>query len=84
MVLVQRVQEQVSRRVYIETKGYFEGTKRNLFRQVIKAYPNVDIRLIAGADHWVTRGKTRLSDWAKRYKIRMYLWKDLNLEELLK
>lgn len=84
LVLVRRVQGQEARRVYIEAKGYFEGTKRNLFRQVVKAHSDVDIRLVAGADHWVTKGKSRISDWAKRYKVKMYLWKDLKLEELLK
>lgn len=83
LVIVSRVPGQEARYVYLETKGYFEGSKRNLFRQVVKSYPDRDIRLVAGADHWVTKGKSRLSDWAKRYKVKMYLWKDLKLEDLL-
>lgn len=84
LALVHRVQGKESRRIYLETKGYFKGTKRNLFRQALKANPDIDIRLVAEANGWVTKGKSRLTDWAKRFKIPMYLWKELQLEELLK
>lgn len=60
---------------YIEVKGYLPGPKRNLFRQVTSQHPGVDIRIVAQSDHWVTKGKTRLSDWAKRYKIKLIVWK---------
>jgi len=59
---------------YIEAKGYFEGGKRSLFRQVLKSHQGVDIRLVAERDHWVTKGKTKLSDWARRFKVKFHLW----------
>lgn len=84
LVLVQRLPNEQSRRIYIETKGYFAGTKRNLFKQALKAHPDLDIRLVAGADHWVTKGKTRLSNWAKRFKIKFVVWTGQLPEEWLK
>lgn len=60
--------------IYLETKGYFPGPKRSLFRAVLAANPNADIRLVAQSNHWVTKGKTRLSDWAKRFKIPFHVW----------
>lgn len=62
------------RSTYIEAKGYFEGSKRSLFRQVLLAHKELDIRLVAERDHPVTKGKTRLSDWAKRFKVKFHLW----------
>lgn len=59
---------------YVEVKGYLPGPKRNLFRQVKAQHPDVDLRIVAQSDHWVTKGKSRLSDWAKRYKIKFHLW----------
>jgi hypothetical protein len=59
---------------YLETKGYFPGPKRSLFRAVLASNPNADIRLVAQSNHWVTKGKTRLSDWAKRFKIKFHVW----------
>jgi hypothetical protein len=59
---------------YLETKGYFPGPKRSLFRAVLASNPSADIRLVAQSDHWVTKGKTRLSDWAKRFKIKFHVW----------
>jgi hypothetical protein len=59
---------------FVETKGHFPGPKRNLFRQVKAQHPDVDLRIVAQSDHWVTKGKTRLSDWAKRYKIKFHVW----------
>jgi hypothetical protein len=59
---------------YVEVKGYLPGPKRNLFRQVKAQHPHVDLRIVAQSDHWVTKGKSRLSDWAKRYKIKFHLW----------
>lgn len=69
--------------VYLETKGYFPGPKRNLFRAARSQHPELDIRLVASTDHWVTKGKTRLSDWAKRFKIPFVVWKGQVPEEWL-
>lgn len=60
--------------IYLEIKGYFAGPKRNLFRAARQSNPNADIRLIASTDHWVTKEKTRLSDWAKRFRIPFAVW----------
>jgi hypothetical protein len=78
LVVVQgeRREEAIGRVYFIETKGYFDGPKRNLFRQVKSQHTSIDLRLLASSDHWVTKGKTRLSDWAKRFKIPFALWKD--------
>ena len=59
---------------YLETKGYFPAAKRNLFRQARLSNPQADVRLVVSSNHWVTKGKTRLTDWAKRYKIPIAVW----------
>lgn len=63
-----------TRIVYLETKGYFTGKKRNLFRAARQSNPQADIRLVVSSNHAVTKGKTRLSDWAKRFKIPFHVW----------
>lgn len=74
-IRIVRTSEQGQQRVtYIEAKGYFEGSKRSLFRQVLKTHQSLDIRLVAERDHWVTKGKSKLSDWAKRFKVKFHLW----------
>lgn len=60
--------------ILLEIKGYFAGPKRNLFRAARQSNPSADIRLIASSDHAVTKGKTRLSDWAKRFRIPFAVW----------
>ena len=52
---------------FIEAKGYFRPEKRKLFRCLRNSRPDIDLRVILEADHWVTRGKTRLSDYFERY-----------------
>lgn len=52
---------------YVEAKGYFRAEKRTLFRCMRKSRPDVDLRVVFEADHWVTRGKTRISDYFNRY-----------------
>ena len=52
---------------YIEAKGYFRPEKRKLFRCLRNSRPDIDLRVVLEADHWVTRGKTRLSDYFERY-----------------
>lgn len=70
--------------VYLELKGYFAGPKRNLFRAARQSNPSADIRLIASTDHWVTKGKTRLSDWAKRFRIPFAVWNGTIPERAIK
>lgn len=55
------------RRVYLETKGYFPASKRSLLRSFRKTGPEIDLRLVAERDNWVTKGKSKLSDYFSRY-----------------
>jgi len=52
---------------FIETKGYFARDKRILFRCFRNDRQDIDLRLILESDHWTTKGKTRLSQYAERY-----------------
>ena len=52
---------------YLEVKGYFRNEKRKLFRCLRASRPDVDLRIVFSSDHWVTRGKTRLSDYFNNY-----------------
>ena len=52
---------------YIEAKGYFRKEKRQLFRHLRKSRADIDLRVVLESDHWVTRGKTRLSNYFDRY-----------------
>ena len=52
---------------YIEVKGYFRDEKRKLFRCLRASRPDIDLRIVFGSDHWVTRGKTKLSNYFDRY-----------------
>ena len=55
------------RRIYLETKGYFPASKRSLFRAFQQTGPDIDLRVLAERDNWVTKGKSKLSDYFKRY-----------------
>jgi hypothetical protein len=70
--------------IMLEIKGYFTGPKRNLFRAARQSNPSADIRLIASSDHAVTKGKTRLSDWAKRFRIPFAVWNGTIPERIIK
>lgn len=61
-------------KMYLEVKGYFDGPKRNLFKQALACNPTVDVRLIASNNHWVSKPKTRITDWAQRYRIPVHIW----------
>lgn len=52
---------------YVEVKGHFPKDKRALFRHFRKQNPDVDLVFVLAADHWVTRGKSRLTDYFARY-----------------
>lgn len=52
---------------YIEAKGYFPSDKRGLLRYFAKQRPDIDLRIVAYSDHWVTKGRSRLSDYVARY-----------------
>lgn len=52
---------------YVEAKGYFRPEKRKLFRHLRNEGPDIDLRVVLESNHWVTRGKTRLTDYFERY-----------------
>lgn len=52
---------------YIEAKGYFRAEKRKLFRCMRNDRPDIDLRVILEANHWVTKGKSKLTDYFARY-----------------
>lgn len=52
---------------FIEVKGYFRDEKRALFRCLRTSRSDIDLRCVFAADHWVTKGKTRLSAYFDRY-----------------
>lgn len=51
---------------YLETKGYFRPEKRTLFRHFLKAWPNLDIRIVYEQDGKAT-SKLRNLQYAERY-----------------
>lgn len=52
---------------FIEAKGYFRAEKRMLFRHLVNSNPDYDLRVVLSANNWVTKGKTRISDYFDRY-----------------
>ena len=55
------------RAYFIETKGYFRRQGRSLFRHFVKSNPSYPIRVIFERDGWVTKGRTKYSDYFDRY-----------------
>lgn len=52
---------------YVEAKGYWNAPKRNLLRSVVKANEDLRLLFIFQKDLWVTKGKTKYSDYIRRY-----------------
>jgi hypothetical protein len=61
---------------YIEAKGYFRADKRQLFRCLVASNKNYAIRVILERDGWVTKGKTKYTDYFARYlkKTPVHVW----------
>lgn len=61
---------------YLETKGYFRPEKRKLFRDFRTSNPDYPIRFILERDSWVTKGKTKLTDYFQRYlkTVPVHVW----------
>ena len=61
---------------YVEVKGYFRNEKRKLFRCLRASRPDIDLRIIFGSNHWVTKGKTRLPNYFDSYikNIPYHIW----------
>jgi hypothetical protein len=67
-------------RVYfVETKGYFRQARRKLFREMVKSNPTYNLHVILEADQWVTKGKSRYTDYFRRYMkgVPVLVWKDI-------
>lgn len=67
--------------IYLETKGYFPASKRNLLRSFSTTGPKITLMFLAQRDLWVTKGKTRLSDYFTRYlkNIPFAVWDNQDL-----
>lgn len=52
---------------YIEAKGYWKAPKRNLLRSVVKSNPDLSLLFIFQRDLWVTKGKSKYSDYIARF-----------------
>lgn len=63
---------------FIESKGHWPAHKRNLLRNVARCNPDLPVVLVFQNDGWVTKGKTRYSDYAARYlkDWPVVIWKD--------
>jgi len=57
--------------VIVEAKGKFTPKDRKKMLAVIKAHPELDIRMLFYSDNWVTTShKNRYSDWCKSNNIK--------------
>ena len=52
---------------FVEVKGYFPATRRKLFRDYRNAVPSHRVRIVFEKDGWVTKGKSKYSDYCDRY-----------------
>ena len=51
----------------IESKGHWPATKRRLLRSVYKEHPETRMLLVFQNDGWVTRGKSKYSDYVAKF-----------------
>ena len=61
---------------YLETKGFFPAKSRNLLRNFNKSRSDINLRFVTSTDAWVTKGKTKLSDYFQRYlkTVPFHVW----------
>lgn len=61
---------------FIEAKGYWDAHHRNLLRSVARANPDLNLVLVFAADKWVTKGKSKYTDYVKSYlpNARAVVW----------
>ena len=52
---------------FVEAKGFWNAHKRNLLRSVARSNPDLDLVLVFQRDGWVTKGKSKYSDYVRRY-----------------
>lgn len=63
---------------FIESKGFWNAHKRNLLRAAARCNPDLNLVLVFQNDGWVTKGKSRYSDYCMRYLkgVPVVIWKD--------
>lgn len=54
-------------RTFIEAKGYWDAHHRNLLRSAARANPDLDLVFVFASDKWVTKGKSKYTDYVKKY-----------------
>ncbi len=61
---------------YVEAKGYWRAPQRNLLRSVVKANPDLNLLFVFQKDLWITRGKSKYSDYVRKYfkNARYVVW----------
>jgi hypothetical protein len=52
---------------YIEAKGYWDAHHRNLLRSAARANPDLNLVFVFASDKWVTKGKSKYTDYVKKY-----------------
>lgn len=52
---------------FVEAKGYWKPPQRNLLRSVVKSHPELNLLFVFQKDVWITRGKSKYSDYVKKY-----------------
>ena len=62
------------RAIYLEAKGHFPGTQRNLVRAFLKTGPKIDLRIVLERDGRATRSLTMLEYVTKYLKIPVHVW----------
>jgi hypothetical protein len=62
--------------VFVESKGYFPARDRAKLVAVRSQHPEIDLRLLFGADNWTTKlHKQRYSEWATKQGFRYAIGK---------
>lgn len=69
------------RGIYLETKGYFNAHARKLYRDFQETGPDITLGVIAERDNWVTKGKSKLSDYFQRYlkTVKFTVWNKIDI-----
>jgi len=52
---------------YIEAKGYWDAHKRGLLRSAARANPDLNLIFVFASDKWVTKGKSKYTDYIRKY-----------------
>ena len=59
---------QLANESYIEGKGYFTASERAKLLSILKANPNIKLRMVFGADNKIKEGY-RYSDWCRDHGV---------------